>query len=132
MLNREEELAWVAMGQDFGLFCIYALLRALERGAETLPIDPVAWENTLVALEWSLMQEVLGRVYAGRTITSADIEPVRRLRQLGAEALVSGRVSPELQPLAERCMVFLSYPDWRRRFAELPKGFHVYPPSEEA
>jgi hypothetical protein len=133
MLSGEEEFEWVAMAHEHGSFCINALLRAVERGSDSLPVDPVAWENTMAAVEWTLTLHVIGRVYAGATVTEADVEQARRLRLLGSEALNGKPRSPELLPLAERCLVLLSGPDWRRALALYPEAFHVtYPPSEEA
>jgi hypothetical protein len=130
----DELLAWVATTYTFGGYCLYILIRSIEHGAPEIPIDPVAWDNTMAAVVWALGENVRGHIHAGVTVTPDDVERASRLRALGIEALGGGARSPELLPLAERCLRLLSGPDWRRAYEALPEPLrvhlHAYPADE--
>ncbi|MFT3769153.1 MAG: hypothetical protein QM820_27255 [Minicystis sp.] len=121
-----EPRMWMAEACSQGAACLYVLFRALERGAADLPIDPVAWDNTMTVLAWTARELSAGRAQIGRTITAVDVERIHRLRALGAQAISGGERSAELLPLVEQCLVAFHGPDWRRDIREPGQG---YPPT---
>jgi hypothetical protein len=129
MMRHEEgdPFEWAALAHLYGAHCLQVLVRALERGADALPIDRSAWENTMAAVEWTLMEHVLGRAQGPVPITEADVEQARSLHALGSAALDGGERPPELHALAERCLTLLIGPRWRYSLPELDR----YPPPED-
>ncbi|WP_437945513.1 hypothetical protein WME98_31990 [Sorangium sp. So ce296] len=118
----EEELAWTVYAQVFALGYIYLLARALKRCDADLGVDPSAWENTMVAAEWAMMEHVNGRVQGPTTITVADVERMRRLHTMGSAALAGGERPPELYRLSLQCMESLFGSDWERAAREAVRG----------
>ncbi|WP_437896423.1 hypothetical protein [Sorangium sp. So ce124] len=116
LLDEDEEdlLDWASMAELYAVGYIRILADAIERGDADLQVDPVAWENTLTAAEGAMWEHIRGRLHGPTAITVEDVERVRRLRGLGSAALLGGERSPELGPLALRCMESLFGPDWQR------------------
>jgi hypothetical protein len=108
-----DELEWVVWAECLGAASIHVLTGAIERGAADLEIDPSAWENTMAALEWAMMEHVHGRVQGPMTITEEDVERVRRIRALGSEALAGGERAAELGPLVRQFLPALAGPGWK-------------------
>ncbi|WP_434044784.1 MULTISPECIES: hypothetical protein [Sorangium] len=135
LIPEEEEdlLDWATWATLYAVGYIRILAEAIERGDADIQVDPVAWENTLIAVEGVMVEHIRGRLHGPTAITVEDIERMRRLHGLGAAALSSGERSPELYPLALRCMECLFGPDSKRAAREaasyaraLSQGF---PPS---
>lgn len=127
-ITPEEQWAWEAYSGAAS--CIFVLLRGLARDAMDLGIDRVAWDNTLAVAVWALAEKRAGRVLRDldRDISREDVDTLRRLAGLGAEALAGGERTPELRQLAERCLTGYA-PDWRRMMELLPPGaYDVIPP----
>ncbi|WP_437876625.1 hypothetical protein [Sorangium sp. So ce513] len=114
----EDLLEWASMAELYAVGYIRILADAIERGDADLQVDPSAWENTMAAAAWAMMEHVRGRLHGPTAITVEDIGRMRRLHGLGAAALSSGERSPELYPLALRCMECLFGPDWKRAARE--------------
>ncbi|WP_438034372.1 hypothetical protein [Sorangium sp. So ce204] len=125
LLSEEDEdlLDWASWATLYAVGYIRILADAFERGDADLQVDPSAWENTLIAAEGAMLEHVRGRLHGPTTITVEDVERMRRLRGLGSAALSSGERSPELYPLALRCMESLFGPDWKRVSREA--AFHA-------
>ncbi|WP_437725764.1 hypothetical protein [Sorangium sp. So ce861] len=109
----EDQLDWAANAEACAVSYIRNLAAALERGDAELGVDPSAWENTMAAVQWAMLEHVHGRATWPPTITLEDVERMRRLHVLGSVALSGGERSPELYPLALRCMESLVGPDWK-------------------
>ncbi|WP_437660850.1 hypothetical protein [Sorangium sp. So ce1182] len=116
LIPEEEEdlLYWASMATLYAVGYIRILADAIERGDADLQVDPVAWENTLIAVEGAMAEQIRGRLHGPTAITAEDVERMRRLRGLGSTALSGGERSPELCPLALRSMESLFGPDWER------------------
>ena len=129
-----DRLEWLAATLMCGGGYIYGLARAIERGDAHLPVGPLAWENAMAALERAVLEHVRGRVQWTREIlTLEDVERVRRLRALGAEALSGGSRSQDIGSLAQACLGMLFGPDWERSMPDVEAAaqaiVHGYPPS---
>jgi hypothetical protein len=120
LLNEEDEdlLEWAGTAELYAVGYIRILADAIERGDADLQVDPSAWENTLTAAEGAMLEHVRGRLHGPTSITVEDVERMRRLRGLGSAALLGGERSPELGPLALRCIESLFGPDWKRAARE--------------
>lgn len=118
----EEELAWAAYAQVFAVGYIYLLARALKRSDANLDVDLHAWENTMGAAEWAMMEQVNGRIQGPTTITVRDVEQLRRLHAMGSVALAGGERPPELYQLSIQCMESLFGSDWERAAREAVRG----------
>ncbi|WP_437590005.1 hypothetical protein [Sorangium sp. So ce1000] len=116
LIPEEEEdlLEWASMAKLYAVGYIRILADAIERGDADLQVDPVAWENTLVAIEGAMVEHIHGRLHGPTPITVEDVERMRRLRGLGSAALSGGERSPELCPLALQCMECLFGRKWKR------------------
>ncbi|WP_437635030.1 hypothetical protein [Sorangium sp. So ce854] len=129
----EDLLEWASMAELYAVGYIRILADAIERGDADLQVDPSAWENTMAAAAWAMMEHVRGRLHGPTAITVEDIERMRLLHGLGAAALSSGERPPELYPLALRCMECLFGPDWKRAAREAASYARAlgqgYPPS---
>jgi hypothetical protein len=101
-LPHDDLMEWAVDAQTHGIYCLRALVLSIERGDAKLPIEPQAWENTMAALEWMLLQHIEGPLYQMRPITQEDVEIVRRIHALGTVAIAGGERAPELGPLADR------------------------------
>ncbi|WP_437644188.1 hypothetical protein [Sorangium sp. So ce362] len=112
--DQEDLLDWATTAVLFAGGYIRILADAIERGDADLQVDPVAWENTLIAVEGAMAEQIRGRLHGPTAITAEDVERMRRLRGLGSAALSGGERSPELCPLALRSMESLFGPDWKR------------------
>ncbi|WP_437689502.1 hypothetical protein [Sorangium sp. So ce176] len=125
LIPEEEEdlLDWATWAELFAVGYIRILADAIERGDADLQVDPVAWENTLSAVEEVMEEHIRGRLHGPTAITVEDVERMRRLRGLGSAALSGGGRSPELCPLALRCMESLFGRDWKRAAREA--AFHT-------
>jgi len=115
---------WVLEAEASGLLCLSVLVLSIERGDAKLPILPQAWDNTLTALEWSLGKHLEGVVQSGTHYVPADLERLRRVHTLGADAIAGGERNPALGPLADTC-VSLIMSTWRTIASKLPA---CYPP----
>ena len=129
-----DRLEWLAATLTCGGASIHGLASAIEHGDAQLPIDPSAWENTMAALERAVVEHVRGRVqWTTKILTQEDAERVRRLRELGAEALSGGSRSPDIGPLAQVCLDMLFGPDWESTMpdieADAQEIVQGYPPS---
>ncbi|WP_437522117.1 hypothetical protein WME79_30695 [Sorangium sp. So ce726] len=129
----EDLLDWATMAMLYAVGYIRILGDAIVRGDADLQVDPVAWENSLIAIEGVMVEHIRGRLHGPTPITVEDVERMRRLRGLGSAALSGGERSPELCPLALRCIECLFGPDWKRaaRQAEfyaraLNQEFHAH------
>ncbi|MGK3960823.1 hypothetical protein WMF38_48210 [Sorangium sp. So ce118] len=113
VLNEEDEdlLEWASTAELYAVGDIRILADAIERDDTDLQVDPVAWENTLTAVEGAMLEHISGRLHGPTAITVADVERMRRLRGLGSAALSGSERSPEFGPLALRCMESLFGPD---------------------
>ncbi|WP_437931753.1 hypothetical protein WMF37_21685 [Sorangium sp. So ce291] len=120
LLDEEEEdlLDWASMATLYAVGYMRILADAIERGDADLQVDPVAWENTLTAVEGAMVEQIRGRLHGPTAITAEDVERTRQLRELGSAALSGGERSPELCPLALRSMESLFGPDWKRAARE--------------
>ncbi|WP_437640382.1 hypothetical protein [Sorangium sp. So ce854] len=116
--DAEDLLDWATMAELYAVGYIRILADAIERGDADLQVDPVAWENTLIAVEGVMVEHIRGRLYGPKPITVEDVERMRRLRGLGSAALSGGERSPELCPLALQCMESLFGADWTRASRE--------------
>lgn len=114
----EDEFDWLVHAELFAVGYIHILTGALERGDAELGVDPSAWENTMAAVEWAMMEHVEGRVQGPTTITVEDVARMRKLHALGSAALSGGERSPELRTLSLQCMESLLGPGWRRMARE--------------
>ncbi|WP_437650439.1 hypothetical protein [Sorangium sp. So ce362] len=114
----EDLLDWATMTKLYAVGYIRIVADAIERGDADLQVDPVAWENTLLAVEGAMVEQVRGRLHGPRPITVEDVERMRRLGGLGSAALSGGERSPELCPLALQCMESLFGADWKRASRE--------------
>lgn len=101
---------WLGMSLAFGLDRIETLVDAIDRGAADLAIDPFAWENTMAALEWTVIQGMTNEHVVGVPATDEDLQLVRRIHALGSAALAGEVISPELLPLARECLRMLQGP----------------------
>ncbi|WP_437897098.1 hypothetical protein [Sorangium sp. So ce124] len=115
LIPEEEEdlLEWASMAVFYAVGYIRILAEAIERGDADFQVDPAAWDNTLIAVEGAMMEQIRGRLHGPTAITLEDVERMRRLRGLGSAALSGGERSPELCPLALRCMESLCGRDWK-------------------
>lgn len=118
----EEELAWAVYAQVFAVGYIDLLACALKRGDADLGVDLYAWENTMGAAEWAMMEHVNGRIQGPTTITVKDVERMRRLHTMGSVALAGGDRPPELYQLSRQCMESLFGSDWERAAREAVRG----------
>ncbi|MGK3963469.1 hypothetical protein WMF38_04685 [Sorangium sp. So ce118] len=120
LLDEEEEdlLDRASMATLYAVGYIGILADAIERGDADLQMDSVAWENTLIAVEGAMVEQIRGRLHGPTAITAEDVERVRRLRELGSAALSGGERSPELCLLALQSMESLFGPDWKRAARE--------------
>ncbi|WP_437761396.1 hypothetical protein WMF27_04970 [Sorangium sp. So ce281] len=118
----EEELAWAVYAQVYAVGYTYLLACALKRGDADLGVEPCAWENTMGAAEWAMMEHVAGRIQGPRTITVEDVERMRRLHTVGSAALAGGKRPPELYNLSIQCMESLFGSDWERAAQEALRG----------
>ncbi|WP_437585761.1 hypothetical protein [Sorangium sp. So ce1000] len=120
LIPEEEEdlLDWATMTVVYAVGYIRILAEAIERGDADLQVDPMAWENTLTAVEGVMAEQIRGRLHGPTPITVEDVERMQRLRSLGSAALSGGERSPEFCPLALRCMESLFGPDWKRASRE--------------
>ena len=98
--DRDLFIVWLMCSLDTG----HGLLERI--GASDLAIDPSAWENTMAALEWALMQG-LADEYLHMPTSEKDLERARCVRALGSSALAGEGVSPELLPLARQLSLVL-------------------------
>ncbi|KYF79552.1 hypothetical protein BE20_17575 [Sorangium cellulosum] len=116
LLDEEEEdlLDWATMTVLYAVGYIRILADAIERGDADLQVDPMAWENTLTAVEGVMAEQMRGHLHGPTPITMEDVERMQRLRSLGFAALSGGERSPEFCPLALRCMETLFGQDWKR------------------
>jgi hypothetical protein len=116
LIPEEEEdlLDWATWATLYAVGYIRILADAIEHGDADLQVDPVAWENTLSAVEGVMVKHIRGRLHGPTPITVEDVERMRRLRGLGVAALSGGERSPELCPLALRSMECLFGPKWKR------------------
>ncbi|WP_437477712.1 hypothetical protein WME75_28830 [Sorangium sp. So ce1014] len=112
--DEEDLLDWATTAVLFAGGYIRILADTIERGDADLQVDPVAWENTLTAVEGAMAEQIRGRLHGPTAITAEDVERMRRLRGLGSAALSGGERSPELCPLALRSPESLFGPDWKR------------------
>jgi hypothetical protein len=110
-----------------GAFCLRVLVQSIEQGADELPIDPRAWENTMAAVEWMISQHIAGALYTEPRVTQEDLDRARRVHALGSVAISGGERAPDLLPLAEACASSM-VPGWRAEFAAFPVR---YPPAED-
>jgi hypothetical protein len=110
----EDLLDWASMVKLYAVGYIRILADAIERGDADLQVDPVAWDNTLIAIEGVMAEQDRGRLHGPTPITVEDVERMQRLRKLGSAALSGGERSPEFCPLALRCIECLFGPDWKR------------------
>jgi hypothetical protein len=122
----EEELGWAVHAEFFGVGYIYILACAIERGDADVGIHPSAWENTMSAVEWAMMEQVHGRIQGPTSITVEDVERMRRLHTLGSAALSGGERLPELRPLALQCLESVFGPDWERVACEAAHGMREF------
>ncbi|WP_437969163.1 hypothetical protein WMF04_07670 [Sorangium sp. So ce260] len=120
LLDDEEEalLHWATMTVIYAAGYIRILADAIERGDADLQVDPVAWENTMTAVEEVMAEQIRGRLHGPTPTTVEDVERMQRLRSLGSAALSGGERSLEFCPLALRCMEFLFGQDWKRATRE--------------
>ncbi|WP_438008546.1 hypothetical protein WME89_07480 [Sorangium sp. So ce321] len=109
-----DQLDWAADAEVYAVGYIRILADAIARGDAEFQVDPSAWENTMAAVEWAMMEHVHGRLQGPTSITVGDVERMRRLHALGSAALSGGERSPELYALALRCMQSLFGSDWKR------------------
>jgi hypothetical protein len=107
-----EVLDWACLALMYGIYCLCVLVLSIERGDDKLPIDPVAWENTMSAMEWMLMQHIDGAIH-GPPVTQEHLERLRRVHALGTEAISGGERAAELVPLVEQVMSSLQVRGWR-------------------
>lgn len=121
--DQEEELAWAVYAQVFAVGYIYLLTCALKRGDPDLGVDPSAWENTMSAAEWAMMEHMGGRIQGPTTITVEDVERMRRLHTMGSAALAGEERPPELYQLSIQCMESLFGSDWELAAREAVRGF---------
>jgi hypothetical protein len=119
---------WAATAHLEGAHCLYALVVAIERGAPPIPIDRSAWENTMAAVEWAMLERTKGHVEGPERITEDDLGGFRRLHALGSRALDGGGLSPEIHALALRCLPLLVGMPWREALGGLKPE---YPPGDE-
>ncbi|WP_437574051.1 hypothetical protein [Sorangium sp. So ce887] len=112
--HMEDQLDWASSAEVYAVGYIRMLADALERGDAELGVDPSAWENTMAAVQWAMMEHVHGRMQGPTSITLEDVKWMHRLHALGSAALSGGERSPELYPLALQCMDSLVGPDWKR------------------
>ncbi|WP_437809612.1 hypothetical protein [Sorangium sp. So ce1078] len=112
--HMEDQLDWAANAEVYAVGYVRILADALDRGDAELGVDPSAWENTMTAVQWAMMEHVHGRMQGPTSITFENVERMHRLHALGFAALSGGERSPELYPLALQCMESLVGPDWKR------------------
>jgi hypothetical protein len=117
-------LEWGYEATIHGAVCLRALVLSIERGDDPIPIDPQAWENTMVAVEWMLAQHVAGALYTEPRITQEHLDRARRVHALGSAAFSGGERVPELVPLAEACLSSM-VPEWRAALAAFPVCYPV-------
>jgi hypothetical protein len=115
----DDVLEWAVDALHLGSFCLRVLVLSIERGDAKLPIDPIAWENTMTAMEWMLMQRLNGNIQS-KPIVPEDLERLRRVHALGSEAMSGGERAPELVPLADQALTSVSMSGWRRNYPGYP------------
>ncbi|WP_437942301.1 hypothetical protein [Sorangium sp. So ce341] len=120
LLDEEGEnlLDWATTTVVYAVGYIRILADAIESGDADLQVDPVAWENTLNAVEGVMADQLRGHLHGPTPITAEDVERVQRLRSLGSAALSGGERSSEFCPLAIRCMESMFGQDWKHAARE--------------
>jgi hypothetical protein len=105
-----DELHFAMMSEVIAAGYITLLAEAAERGDADLGVDTGAWENAMLAVDWSLGEQVAGRVRGPTSVTADDVERMRRLAKLGAEVLAGSAVASEFLALAPGCIESLFGP----------------------
>jgi len=105
-MDPDEFLDWVISAVTSGHDLLAAIVHELERDASDLAIDPSAWDNTMVALEWAVTQGLRRESLAIRA-TAEDLQRIRRVRALASSVLAGEDRSPDLLPLARQCLEML-------------------------
>ncbi|WP_437757311.1 hypothetical protein [Sorangium sp. So ce1389] len=90
----EDQLDWAANAEACAVGYIRTLAGAIERGDAEPGVDPSAWEDTMAAVQWAMMEHVHGRARWPSPITLEDVERMRRVHVLGSAALSGGERSP--------------------------------------
>ncbi|MGK4007556.1 hypothetical protein WMF31_33355 [Sorangium sp. So ce1036] len=112
MSEEEEVLSWISEADMFVAAYVCTLSTAIARGDADLGVDASAWENTMAAVEWAMMEQVGGRLWTSRPITIDDVDRMRRLHAMGSVALAGGERPSELCQLANQCMEMMFGPGW--------------------
>lgn len=109
-----DELALAMDGEFCAAGYILILANAIERCDADIGVPLSAWENVMVLLDWALPKHVAGRLQGPGTVTTEDVDAMRRLGELGAVAIAGGDRSPELAALAKRAIQVLLGPEWQK------------------
>jgi hypothetical protein len=108
-----ETATWLSHAFGYGRDLLHAMRDELARGAP-LTIDPVAWDNTMAALDWMASEWMARDMRYYEPVTEELRDVLSRVTVLGREALAGEARSPELVALIERCLVAIHGPRWAR------------------
>jgi hypothetical protein len=94
---------WFLTAIACGVSALGDMVRWLEGGEWRPSLEPLAWDNTMAALERVVLLGLTDQRVTGIPANEEDLQRLRRVHILGGEALSGHAPSPELLPFARQC-----------------------------